>query len=780
MKRLFFAFTLVTGALCAAPVSEVKIRALDGFGGDVSSVATFCKTKAGAQYNAQTVSADVLALSESGNYEQVNADVNETSKGVEVVFYVKRKLTYKAPIVVEGAEAISASKVAAEAGLKDGYRYGQSDIAEVAARVRKMYIKKHFRDAKIAPIVKADEEGVFTLELLVDEGKKKKIKNYVFVGVNSVEESELRNAIGDFPWWNVKGWLADKPVTDDELAESSSKIAKVYKDAGYLDVIVEKPKFMTIKEGAEDVIFKVIEGPLYKVGKVSITGLTRYPEAAVRGKSNVPVAGSAASEKELEEAARRIEVVVGSGDLGLADSHVRIKRIPQKSDPTVVDLVFDVTEGVAVVISSVKIRGNDYTKDMVIRREISLSPGDRMLVDRADTSRKRLENLGYFSRVSYKLEPTGAGKDANGCEYRDLVYEVEEKNTGSFMVGVGASSVDSVYVSAEVSQSNFDIFAPSKFFRGGGQKARVYAQAGPRIQSYEFSITEPHLFGRFLELSVDAYRRNRWYDEYDIIRTGASASLSYPVKFWSTWDPFGRLGFRLSGELIEFDDVEDGEWMFNKKEVSLTDERKLYSDALEPVLRLFWSHDSRNNFRIPTQGSRTQIFADLAPAGDNEYWRIGGIHRHYFDVWQRYHHVLMAGVRFETIDGISDEVPIYNRMFLGGPKSIRGIEYRNVAPFATRENGDSIPWGGQTLFVANLEYTIPVFKMLRIAGFTDFGCVGVDDFDFDFSDNFAWTVGIGIRLDIPMFPIRLDFGVPIEKPDEAEEELFSFTIGYDF
>ena len=141
----------------------------------------------------------------------------------------------------------------------------------------------------------------------------------------------------------------------------------------------------------------------------------------------------------------------------------------------------------------------------------------------------------------------------------------------------------------------------------------------------------------------------------------------------------------------------------------------------------------------------------------------------------------MVGLRAETIDGFSDEVPIYNRMFLGGPKSIRGIEYRHVSPMARRGNSDDyVPWGGQSLFCMNFEYTIPVIKMFRLAAFSDMGSVGVDEFDLDFSDTFAWTAGIGLRIDIPMFPIRLDFGVPIEKPDHAEKEVFSFTIGYDF
>jgi outer membrane protein insertion porin family len=436
---------------------------------------------------------------------------------------------------------------------------------------------------------------------------------------------------------------------------------------------------------------------------------------------------------------------------------------------------------VPVVINEVKIRGNDYTKDKVIRREIALGPGDRMLADRAERSQKRLENLDYFSRVRYYLEPCDRGKDANGAEYRNLVYEVAEKNTGSFMVGVGASSVDSVYLSAEVSQNNFDLFAPGKLFRGGGQKGRAYVAAGPRYQSAELGVVEPHLFNRHLELSVDGYRRMRWYDQYDLIRSGGQASLAYPVKFWPTWDPFGRLGIGISGEFIEFDDVDRGTWIFENKTVSYEMEDRLYGDAFEPVLHLFWAKDSRDSFRMPTKGHRTKLFVDLAPGGDNEYWRIGVNHRSYFNVWKRYNHVLMVGARAETIDGFSDEVPIYNRMFLGGPKSIRGIEYRHVAPMAKKSDSNHWdPWGGQTLFCMNFEYTVPIVKMLRIAAFSDVGSVGVDEFDLDFSDTFAWTVGIGFRIDIPMFPIRLDFATPIEEPDHAEKEIFSFTIGYDF
>ena len=776
----------------AAQVTDVKVQALDGFGGDTGSVVSRCQTKAGQEYDPVALSRDVNTLKDSNEFEDISADAKETGDGVEVTFYIRRKMRYRAPAIVEGSDFFSASKVMKEAELKDGYLFGESDLAEAAAKVRKAYQKKHFPDAKVTATAEPLGAGNdCTVRFVVDEGIRKKISSYEFDGNESVDEAELREAIGDLPWWNPLGWFSDSPTTDEQLKQCVAKVEDVYRNHGFLDVRVADPILEPRDGGKAAVVFPVTEGTCYKIGEMKIVGLTRYPEGVVREKSHLPEAGAVAGLKALTDAARRIEVVVGSGDSGLADTHVVAKPIPSAADPSVADIVFEVAEGVPVVINDVKIRGNDYTKDKVIRREIALAPGDRMLEDRAERSQKRLQNLDYFSRVRYYLEPTGKGKDANGAEWRDLVYEVEEKNTGSFMVGIGASSVDSVYVSAEVQQSNFDLFAPEKLFRGGGQKGRLYVAAGPRIQSYEASVTEPYFLDRLLELTVEAYRRNRWYDEYDIIRSGGAATLAYPVKFWPTWEPFGRFGVRLGGEFIQFDDVENKYYTYKGVTKKwLKEEEHKYGDAAEGVVRIFWTHDDRDNSRMPTEGSRTQIFFDLA-GGDNEYYRLGFNHRHFFSPWRGIvsgdswmkQHVFMVGARAETIDGFgsNNDVPIYNRMFLGGPKSIRGIEYRYVSPYIKEAHGgDYIPWGGQTLFCMNFEYTVPVIKMVRLAVFSDLGCVGEDDFDLDFSDNFAWTVGVGVRLDIPMFPIRLDFATPIEKPDHCEEEVFSFTVGYDF
>ena len=799
MKTILLIASFLGAVAYGADVTDVRIRALDGFGGDASSVASRCQTRAGKAYDPVTVTRDVTSLKDSGEFEEVNADAQRTAAGVEVTFFVKRKMRFAGPLAVEGNDEFSESKIAKESGLQDGYLYGEADLAAAAAKVRLAYQKKCYADARVVYKTEPVGGNDVSVTFVVDEGVRRKISAYVFRGADhavdvslwrtlrpgfSLEQevfdvAELHTAIDDLPWWNPLGWFSDSPVTADQQAQCCDKLATVYRNHGYLDVKVSGPEREPAGDGEVNIVFTIAEGVQYKVGESSVRGLTKYPEDVVKEKSALPAPGTVAAEDVLNDAAHRIEVTVGSGDIGLADTHVAIKRLPT-SDAATVNIVYQVSEGVPVVIKEVKIRGNDYTKDKVIRREIALGPGDRMLADRAERSQKRLENLDYFARVRHYLEPTDRGKDASGAEYRDLVYEVEEKNTGSFMVGVGASTVDSVYISAEVNQNNFDLFAPSKLFRGAGQKGRVYVAWGPRYQSAELGFVEPHFCDRLLELSVDLYRRMRWYDEYDLIRTGAMASLTYPVKFWPTWEAFGRLGIGLSGEYIEFDDVEHGLYAYKGRQVSFDREAREYGDAFEPVVHLFWIKDGRDNFRIPTRGYRTKVFADVAPACDNQYWRLGINHRHYFNVWKRFDHVFMVGLRAETIDAFGgDDVPIYNRMFLGGPRSIRGIKYRYVSPLANR-GGDYVPWGGQTLFCMNFEYTIPIVKMLRFAVFSDLGSVGEDDFDFDFSDTFAWTVGAGFRLDLPMFPIRLDFATPIEEPDHCDKEVFSFLVGYDF
>ena len=206
-----------------------------------------------------------------------------------------------------------------------------------------------------------------------------------------------------------------------------------------------------------------------------------------------------------------------------------------------------------------------------------------------------------------------------------------------------------------------------------------------------------------------------------------------------------------------------------------------YGDAINSVISLSWAHDTRDQPFVPTRGYKTTVFGETSESniGDNEIYSLGANYRHWFRMpW--YKHVLSLRGRVETVDAYNGEVPVYEKLFAGGPRSIRGFEYRDVGPKAFKANGTShAAIGGQTLALASAEYTIPIFKALRFATFVDVGSVGEDALDPELSD-IAASAGIGFRIDIPGFPIRFDFAESISEDDSyTDDEMFSFSIGFE-
>lgn len=788
MKRMVLAVALaVAGMASAAKVASVSVKAADGDVEDVGDAAARCQVKVGDEYDPAQCARDVRALRDAGTFDDIVVKAEQGVNGVDVTYVVKHKMRFQGPLAVKGCDYWNEGKIAKFSELKDGYAYGEAEIAAAAGRIRREYQKKFFPDVKVKPVVEPVEgiAGAVKITMEIEEGERAKITDFEFDGNEAFEADELRASFNQYPWWNPMGWFSDVPATPQDLAEARDRVVAFYRDRGYLDVEISQPEVRTREDGERVRIFQVREGPCYKVGTISVTGVKAYPEDVVAAAVKRIAPGDVAGATALDEAAHEIEVFCGSGRAALADTHVTVRRLPSETDPETLNLVFAVEEGVPVTVNRVLIRGNDYTMDKVIRREIALSPGDPMLADKAERSKRRLENLRYFDRVRYYLEKVDGGEAKDGKpELRDLVYELSEKNTGNFLIGIGAGTESSVFGQIELSEANFDLFSPWRF-RGAGQKGRLCIQAGPRVQTYEASVTEPWFLDRQLELTVEVYRRQRWYDDYDVIRSGAAVTLSYPVKFWPTWEAFGRLGVSLAAEYIEYDDVDNGYYYDPKRGDRfrvLKEEEDRNGDKVEVPLEVFWKLDTRDRFIFPTQGHTVRLFGDIV-GGDNEYWRVGFNVRKYFPVWKKYGHVFQIGLRGETVDAFSDDLPLYDRLFLGGSKSIRGVDFREIAPrIYAHENkkGRYTAWGGQTSWCMNMEYSVPVVKMLRIAAFSDLGSVGEDEFDFD-TAWFCWSVGVGLRLDLEQFPIRLDFATPVVDPDETvDEKVFTFSVGYDF
>ncbi|HNX33096.1 MAG TPA: outer membrane protein assembly factor BamA [Kiritimatiellia bacterium] len=754
-------------------VKDVKVRVLDQFGTDATDVLSFCNVTAGSELSQDALSKDVRALLDTGRYGYAGVELEKLDDGIRVIYVVKRRYRFQEPLAIKGADYLSERKIRKLSELKSGDYIDEPVLAAKVGKIRDEYVKKYFPDVKITTQIQPIEgsAGSANITFTIEEGERAKIHDYRFTGNTSIPGKELRSSFGQRPWYDPRGWFTDTPVSAQDLEDARKAAEEVYQNRGYLDAKVSAPGKEKIGKEKVDVVFEVVEGDVYSVESTAIRGVKLFPENEVLASSRLKV-DAVAGQQLIDEAAKDIRDYYGSR--GYVDTFVRPIKETVPGKPGRMAITFDVREGELCYIRNIIIRGNNTTKDKVIRREVLVNPGEIMNEPRIERSESRLKNLGYFKNVRHYTE------QANQPGTRDLVYEVDEQRTGNFMVGAGFSSVDNLVGFMEITQSNFDILNWPNF-TGGGQKARLGVEAGTRRQTAEVSWTEPWFLDRPLALTAEVYRRMRWYDEYDEIRTGASVGLSYPVKV-------GRVGVRYTLELVQMDDVDDGYYYMSPDGAAsgelptqyFKDQADLYDDAINSVARLYWSHDTRDQAFVPTKGYQATVFGDASEGafGDNEFYKLGANYRHWFRMpW--YKHVLSLRGRLETVDAYSGELPIYEKLFLGGPRTIRGVEYRDIGQKVYETGGDYAPIGGQTMAMATAEYTVPVFKAVRLATFMDVGSLGEDAFDPELSDVCV-SVGIGIRIDIPGFPIRFDFAKPVvEDDDYTDEEVFSFAIGFE-
>ena len=749
-------------------IKEIKINPRGEAAMDESFVTSLISSQVGKPVDNKTVSADVRRLLDSKRFAYVGTQVNDVSGGVQLVFIVERRLRITGKIEFEGRNAIRQTKAIETIGLAAGDFADEQIVGAAAVRLKKEYSAKRYFDATVTPVLTPIENnlGAARLKFVINEGVRNKVQMIDIKGNEAIKDRTLRRVSGQSPWWNPSGWFTDERVSDFDLELMKSDMRKQYMDMGYLDVAISNP--LKKKEGHTwNIHFDVKEGPIYKVGQIEFENVTLFPEAMILSSIKLKK-GDLAGLTLIDDARNSVREFFSSR--GYVDTRVQTSTYPDETHPATLNIVFTVKEGALARVRNILIRGNTSTKDKVIRREILLNPGEIYNGVLAERSQKRLKNLGYFSDVrNYDV--------AVDEKTRDLVYELEEQSTGSMMFGAGFSSVDHLIGLFEISQSNFDI-SNFRNFRGAGQKARLSLQASSDSTDIEASFIEPWFMDRRLALEVTGFLRNRSFSEYDEQRGGLTVGLSKHIPW------VGRVGLSYTIQQVSMDDViKDQFYLADDPETPYTFTQEDDSYLLGSA-RLSWTYDTRDNPMIPQSGTRATAYATLynsALGSDYDLYELDSKWKNYQSLW--YRHVISFSAHASVIDSYADDdVPIGSRYFLGGSRSARGFRYRNIGPKALYAEGDGTrfhPVGGQSMFDASIEYTIPIVKVLRFAVFYDIGNVWADPYDFDFGE-YASSVGAGIRLDIPGFPVRLDFANALKKDDDlTRERSFVFWIGFD-
>lgn len=726
------------------PPAIAKARVLDNLA-----------TKVGQPYSERAAEADIRALYATGGVANVRMFAEPMGDGVKVTVLLQGRPVVQ-EIIIEGAEQISMNRVRREIGSKVGDVLSEEKLEDDRQKILKLYEDRFYSDVDVQyRVAEIPNNNRVRVTYQITEGPKLVVHRTTFIGNESVLPRDLIKVMKTRNWnllsfFNKSGRLLPSQIEEDKVA-----IRSLYQNRGFADVQITDVRTQPIDGNGVELIITIQEGIQYHVNTVRLEGVNIVPADELKARLKMGD-GALFTPKGMGDDMKTMRDFYGSR--GYVDMITMPEVLP--SGVGAVDLVYRVDEGVQSYVNLVNIQGNTRTKDRVLRRELAVKPGDVFDTTLVDVSRKRLENLNYFSRV--EMAPT----DTIVPGRKDLNVIVEEKRTGSFNFGVGFSTTDSLVGFAELQQTNFDLFNWPSFI-GGGQRFRVRGQYGLQRRDFVISLTEPWFLGYKLSVGVEGYYReaNFLSEVYD--QTNYGVAVQARKQLWRNLS--GRAEYRIEG--IRIFDVDTSDAGPQIQDAAGTYTKSVVTGALT------W--DTRDSLFLTRRGEVVELTGFIAGGplgGDVQDYGISLEASKYFLLpWDI---ILQFKGEVAVVNswGGDNEVPIFDRLYLGGANNLRGFNFREVGPVDEFNN----PIGGNSLGYLTVETTFPIMSRVRGAVFADAGFVNADAYDFSTSDVNA-DIGIGLRLDLPIGPIRVDYGYPVIHDGwNGPPGKFNFNIGYQF
>jgi outer membrane protein insertion porin family len=711
------------------------------------------RTKIGLPYSDTVAEDDIRTLYNTGQFQNVRIFGQPEGDGVKVIVAVQTR-TMLNEIQIDGATRISPKKLRKNLGVKLNTPLREEDLEKGRQKIVETYQAHGFNDVDVTVHVEPIDatRGTSRAVYTVNEGIKGSVTSVRFEGNAHFSDRVLRKQMKTrqktiFAFVDKSGRLDETQLQDD-----LQKIREFYQNHGYVDVAVRDVRKERKSGGALQIVIVVDEGPQYHVGKISFVGYKATNEQKLRALLKMKE-GDVYSAKAIKDDAKAMADAYGSG------GYVDLTVIPESSPAHggLIDLTYRIEEGQRSYVERINIIGNTRTKDKVIRREVLIAPGDVFNTVRVETSKKRLENLGYFSKV--ETFPVDTGVEGR----KNLDIQVEEKRTGSLNFGAGFSTVDSLIGFIELTQVNFDITNwPS--LTGGGQKLRIRLQGGLERKDAEVALTEPWFMDRPIAVSFGGFYHEANYlsSLYDQRNYGFSLDVRKGILPYL----YATLGYRL--ENID---------AFNIAASASPQLVAETGDSTKSVVTASLVFDRRDNPFLTRHGERiTYTWWVAGPGGTEQIYGFDVEASKYWHLpWDT---ILLVNAEVAGVDAWGDQtklVKIYDRLFLGGSNNLRGFEFRDVGP--KDEFGE--PLGGQSMARVTVEYTFPIIEKARGAIFYDTGFVNTNPWDYNFN-NVASDIGFGLRLDLPIGPLRLDYGIPIQQAGNHGSGKFNFNVGYQF
>ena len=716
---------------------------------EAGTVISYMVIKKGDVYAPDRVDRSLKSLFSTGLFSDVSI---KRQGNVLIVSVVENPVINR--VAFEGTKKVESDTLESEISLRPRIIFTRTKVQNDVKRILAVYRATGHFAASVEPKVIQLPQNRIDLVFEINEGQKTDIRKIRFVGNGALSDSRLRELIRtkESRWWRF--FTSSDTYDPDRLTLDRELLRRYYLKKGYADFrVISAIAELSPNRSSFFITFTVDEGNRYKYGNIDLAvRLKGVTAKELNGYIEISK-GSWYDATDSDGVIDRLTTHINEKGISFVSVRPRINRIRDKK---IINLTFEVNEGPHRYVERIDITGNVRTQDKVIRREFLLVEGDAFNVSKLKRSRQRIRNLDFFQKMKVEQVPGSAPDKVI------IKTSIEEKSTGSLMIGGGFSTTSGALI---------DLGLEEKNLLGLGQTLKIKATIAEKRNDIDLSFTEPYFLGRRVAAGFDIFRKSQDLQDsssFDKDATGLSLRMGYPIteRLYQSW----RYSFNKS----KISDVSTDASPFIQSEEG----SRIVSEVSHAL-----AYDTRDSRLLPTKGYIVRLSNDLAGlGGPTKHFRTrlkGARYFPFFEDW-------VLGVKGEAgyIVGLFDkDVRLLDRFFMGG-ETVRGFDTSGIGP-RDRNTRDAL--GGEWKYNGSVETSFPLGlpNEIGIKGrvFTDFGSTSQtkssDPVIFD-STSVRLSVGAGLTWLSPFGPIGLDVGIPVLKEKLDQTQTFRLNFGTTF
>jgi outer membrane protein insertion porin family len=756
----FLKLLFVLGSSCITVISyaaegfslkEIRIEGLQRIEtGTVFSVLPF---RIGDTYTEEKGANALRALFSLGEF----SDIRLKSENQTLIITVQERKLINS-VEFKGNHELSQealSKALKNIGIAEGQPFDKALADRAEQELKREYLSRSLYSAEITASSEAAPNGRINILFTINEGEKTKIKQIRIIGAKGFTEKTLIEQM-DLSTGNWLSWYtkADQ-YSRSKLNADLETLRAYYLNRGYLEFNIISTQ-VTVSPDRKNIFIhiNIKEGPKYIVTAVRMDG--DYLGRDEDFKSLIKIKpGKIYNAEEIEKTTKKMAEQFGYFGFAFAKIDV-YPELDRKKGQVLVRLHAEPQR--RVYVRRINISGNNKTRDEVIRREFRQFESSWFDGRRIKLSRDRVDRLGYFNTVNVDTQEVSGSTDQV-----DLMVTVEEKSTGSLMLGASYSSAEKLAFSAGIKMDN--IFGSGNYFG-------LELNTSKSNKTVVLSTVDPYFTDNGISRAIDLYYKttqplNSQGEEYKLITPGIS------VKFGI---PFTELDTVYFGAGLEQTSIKGSSSLPN---YYFTYREKYGETNTSVPITVGWSRDSRDSALAPTDGIYQRLNIEWSGAADTRYLRSTYQFQKYWPLGKKY--TLLFNTEGGWGHALNDqEYPVFKNYFGGGLGSVRGFDQGSMGPVDL--TGAYI--GGNRKLNLNTELYVPFpgagnDKSLRIFGFIDAGNIWGEKESVEL-DSLRASGGIGLSWISPVGPLRLSWGKPFRSFPQDKLQKFQFQIGTAF